>query len=334
MNSYYIKRTLRSVVTLWIVVTLTFGMIRLLPGGPLVQLRAQLIRQGVDPSEIDGIIESYQNLRPDQPLYVQYFDYLSSLLTGDLGESIRYGEPVAVLVGDALPWTVFVMVTATVIMYALGILWGAVMAYKEGSTFDTVSSALSILFSTVPFYVFAIFLVIIFGYQLEWFPTRGRTSVGAQNPYTLGFVIDVVRHAVLPIMSIIVTQVGLQALAMRGNSIQLLGEDYVRVARLRGLADGRIATRYVGRNAILPMYTGFLTLIGFNIGGSVILEEVFTYPGIGYYMFKALEGRDYPLMMAVFLVITSVLVVALFVADLTYSKIDPRVQTGDSSEAY
>lgn len=334
MNSYYIKRTLRSVLTLWIVVTLTFAMIRLLPGGPLVQLRAQLIRQGVDPGEISGIIESYQNIQPDQPLYVQYFDYVTSLLQGNLGESIRYGEPVATLVGDALPWTVFVMVTATVIMYGLGVLWGAVMAYNEGSPFDTVSSALSILFSTVPFYVLAIFLVIIFGFQLEWFPTRGRTSVGVQNPYSLGFAVDVVHHAVLPVISIIATQVGLQALAMRGNSIQLLGEDYVRVARLRGLADRRIATRYIGRNAILPMYTGFLTLIGFNIGGSVILEEVFTYPGIGYYMFKALEGRDYPLMMAVFLVITSVLVVALFVADLTYSTIDPRVQTGDSNEAY
>jgi peptide/nickel transport system permease protein len=334
MNSYYIKRTFRSVFTLWVVVTLTFGMIRLLPGGPLVRLRAQLTRQGVDPNEIDGIIESYQNLRPDEPLYVQYVDYVSSLLVGDLGQSFRYGEPVAALVGDALPWTVFVMVTATVLMYALGILWGAVMAYNEGSRFDSVSSALSILFSTVPFYVFAIFLIIIFGHQLELFPTRGRTSVGVQDPYTIEFAIDVVRHATLPILSIIVTQVGLQALAMRGNSIQLLGEDFVRVARLRGLTDNRIAARYVGRNAILPMYTGFLTLIGFNIGGSVILEEVFTYPGIGYYMFKALEGRDYPLMMAVFLVITSVLVVALFVADLTYSKIDPRVQTGDSSEAY
>lgn len=334
MNSFYLKRTARSVVTLWLVITLTFGMIRLLPGGPLVRLRAQLTRQGVDPGEIDGIIESYQNLRPDQPLWAQYYDYVSSLLLGDMGRSFRYGEPVAAIVGDALPWTVFVMVTATVLMYALGVLWGAIMAYKEGSAFDSVSSALSILGSTVPFYVFAIVLVIVFGYQLGWLPTRGRTSVGIADPYTIDFAVDVLRHAILPIMSIIVTQVGLQALAMRGNSIQLLGEDYVRVARLRGLSDRRIATRYVARNAILPMYTGFLTLIGFNIGGSVILEEVFTYPGIGYYMFKALEARDYPLIMGVFLVITSVLVIALFIADLTYSKIDPRVQSGDSSEAY
>ncbi len=321
-------------LTLWLVVTLTFGIIRLLPGGPLVQLRAQLIRQGVDPSEIEGIIETYQNLRPNEPIYVQYVDYVSSLLVGDMGQSFRYGKPVSAIVGDALPWTVFVMVTATLILFAIAIVWGAVMAYKEGSTLDTVSSAVSILFSTVPFYVFAIVLVVLLGYRAGLFPTANRTSPGAMDPYTIEFVVDALHHAILPITSVVVTQAGLQALAMRGNSIQVLGEDYVRVARLRGLSDSRISVRYVARNAILPMYTGFLTLIGFNLGGSVILEEVFTYPGIGYYMFAALEARDYPLMMGVFLIITTALVLAVFVADLTYGKIDPRVETGDSSEAY
>ncbi|WP_225334876.1 ABC transporter permease [Halomicrobium urmianum] len=334
MNSYYIERTGRAVLTLWLVVTLTFGIIRLLPGGPLVQLRAQLIRQGVDPSEIEGIIETYQNLRPNEPIYIQYIDYVSSLVVGDMGQSFRYSKPVSAIIGDALPWTVFVMVTATLILFAIAIVWGAVMAYKEGSTLDTVSSALSILFSTVPFYVFAIMLVVVFGYRLGLFPTSNRTSPGMLDPYSIKFVIDALHHAILPITSIVVTQAGLQALAMRGNSIQVLGEDYVRVARLRGLSDSRISVRYVARNAILPMYTGFLTLIGFNLGGSVILEEVFTYPGIGYYMFAALEARDYPLMMGVFLIITTALVVAVFIADLTYGKIDPRVETGDSSEAY
>ncbi|WP_226010482.1 ABC transporter permease [Halomicrobium salinisoli] len=334
MNSYYIERIGRAVLTLWLVVTLTFGIIRLLPGGPLVQLRAQLIRQGVDPSEIEGIIETYQNLRPNEPIYVQYVDYVSSLLVGDMGQSFRYGKPVSAIVGDALPWTVFVMVTATLILFAIAIVWGAVMAYKEGSTLDTVSSAVSILFSTVPFYVFAIVLVVLLGYRAGLFPTANRTSPGAMDPYTIEFVVDALHHAILPITSVVVTQAGLQALAMRGNSIQVLGEDYVRVARLRGLSDSRISVRYVARNAILPMYTGFLTLIGFNLGGSVILEEVFTYPGIGYYMFAALEARDYPLMMGVFLIITTALVLAVFVADLTYGKIDPRVETGDSSEAY
>jgi peptide/nickel transport system permease protein len=121
---------------------------------------------------------------------------------------------------------------------------------------------------------------------------------------------------------------------MRGNSIRVLGEDYVRVARLRGLSDRRISTRYVARNAILPMYTGFLMLIGYNLGGSIILEQVFSYRGMGWYMFDALENADYSLMMGTFMVYAVALVLAVFIADLTYSKVDPRVKTGDSSEAY
>lgn len=346
MQHYYLKRTARAALTLWLVVTLTFGIIRLLPGGPLTQLRADLIRQGYPPQRIEAIIETYQNLRPDEPLYVQYYDYVTSLMVGDLGQSFTYPRSVANIVGEALPWTVFVMVTATIVIFAIAVVWGALMAYYEGTRFDVASSAASILVSSVPFYVLAIGLVVVLGYGLELFPVRYRTAPGIPMPvvewtplprwsgFTPQFYLSAFHHAALPIISVVATGAGLQALAMRGNSIQVLGQDYVRVARLRGLSDRRIAVRYVARNAILPMYTGFLTLIGFNLGGSVILEEIFTYPGLGYYMFQALENRDYPLMMGIFLVITTALVLAVFVADLTYGQIDPRVKSGESSEAY
>jgi peptide/nickel transport system permease protein len=334
MNRYYIQRTVRAILTVWLVVTLTFGMIRLLPGGPLTQLKGKLIRQGIPPSEVQGIIETYQNIRPNQPIYVQYFDYITSLMTGDLGESFKYTESVASIVGKALPWTLFVMVTSVTLIFAIAIVWGAIMAYNDGSTFDTLSSSVSILLSSVPFYVLAIALVVVFGYMLDWFPVRYKTSPGVDPGLTLTFVLDALHHAALPIASMVLTGAGLQVLAMRGNSIQVLGADYVRVARLRGLSDQRISTRYVARNAILPMWTGFLTLVGFYLGGSIILEEVFTYPGIGYYMFQALEARDYSLMMGIFLVITVALVLSVYIADLTYGMIDPRVQSGDSSEAY
>lgn len=334
MNKYYLQRTARAVLTVWLVITLTFGMIRLLPGGPLTQLRAKLVRQGYSGSQIRSLIETYQNMRPDQPLYVQYFDYVLSIIEGDLGKSITYSQSVTSIIADALPWTIFVMVTATVLVFAIAIVWGALMAYWEGSTFDMVSSSVSILFSSLPFYVLAIALIVVFGYTLDLFPVRYRTSPSVEPSLTFTFVLNALHHAILPIASVVISGAGLQALAMRGNSIQVLGADYVRVARLRGLSDWRISVRYVARNAILPMYTGFLTLIGFYLGGSVILEEVFTYPGIGYYMFKALENRDYPLMMGIFLVITTALVLSVYIADMTYGKIDPRVQSGDTSEAY
>ncbi|QLG48095.1 ABC transporter permease [Natrinema halophilum] len=332
MNSYYIKRTGRAVFTLWVTATITFGLIRAIPGGPLEMLRARLVRQGVDPARIDAIIQSRQ--QESQPIYVEYYEYVSSLLSGNLGQSFFYRQPVSDIITDALPWTVFVMVTATIILFVIAVVWGALMAYNEGSRFDTVSSSLSILLSSIPFYVLGMLFVVVFSYKLGVFPARYRTSPGVSPGLSLAFVSDALYHAALPIASIVITQAGLQTLAMRGNSIQVLGEDYVRVARLRGLSDRRIAVRYVGQNAILPMYTGFLTLIGFNLGGSVILEEVFTYTGIGYYMFEALINRDYPLMMGIFLVITTALVLSVYIADLTYGLVDPRVKSGDSSEAY
>jgi peptide/nickel transport system permease protein len=334
MSNYYLQRTVRAVLTVWVVVTLTFGMIRLLPGGPLTQLKAKLIKQGYPPSRVEALVQTYQNIRPDQPLYVQYYDYITSLMMGDLGKSFKYPRSVASIVGEALPWTIFIMVSATILIFAIAIVWGAIMAYKDGSRFDMVSSSISILFSSVPFYVLAIALVVVFGYKLQWFPVRYATSPMVEPSLTLTFVIDALHHAILPIASMVLTGAGLQVLAMRGNSIQVLGADYVRVARLRGLSDQRISVRYVARNAILPMYTGFLTLIGFYLGGSVILEQVFSYPGIGYYMFKALEARDYSLMMGIFLVITTALVLSVYIADLTYGMIDPRIKSGDTSEAY
>lgn len=334
MNSYYLKRTGRAVLTIWAVATLTFGMIRLLPGGPLIQIRAKLLRQGVPSDQVNDLISVYQNVHPNQPIYVQYADYLWNFLQGDLGRSMKYDRPVADIIAEALPWTIFVMVTATILMFAIGIVVGALQAYKEGTRFDSAASVASILLSSLPFYILGIVLVYVLGYQLKIFPTGGQIGSNVEPGLSLTFFVSAVKHAILPIASIVITQAGVQALTMRGNSIQVLGEDYVRVARLRGLSDNRISLRYVARNAILPMYTSFLTLIGFNLGGSVILERVFEYPGVGWYMFNALQARDYPLMMGIFLVITIALVLAVYIADLTYGLIDPRISSGDSSEAY
>ncbi|RYJ19500.1 ABC transporter permease [Halogeometricum borinquense] len=334
MNSYYLKRTGRAILTVWLVITLTFGMIRLLPGGPLTRIRAKLLRQGIPSDQVNELVSVYQNVQLDQPVYIQYFDYLMSFLQGDLGKSMTYDRTVTSIIAEAFPWTIFVMVTATILMFAVGVVIGALQAYKEGSRFDSAMSVTSIILSSLPFYILGIVLVYILGYQLNVFPTGGQVASGVDPELSLTFFVSALKHAMLPIISIVITQAGVQALTMRGNSIQILGEDYVRVARLRGLSDNRISLRYVARNAILPMYTSFLTLIGFNLGGSVILERVFKYPGVGWYMFNALQARDYPLMMGIFLIITTALVFAVYIADLTYGIIDPRVSAGDSSETY
>jgi peptide/nickel transport system permease protein len=248
----------------------------------------------------------------------------------DLGQSISLNQPVMEVLARALPWTVFLVVTSTVLMFVIGVLIGAVQAYWEGSRFDQLFSGTSIFLMSVPYYIFAVIFLFFLAFQWRLFPTGNAFARGVEAGLTPAYLGTVLHHAALPIISFTIGGIGSTALNMRGNAIQTLGEEYVEVARLRGLSDSRISTRYVAKNAILPMYTGLLLLIGFRLGGTVVLEEIFSYPGLGYYLIAAVNANDYPLMMGCFLVITVTLVVAVYVADLTYGLIDPRISAGDS----
>ena len=342
MRRYYLERTLQAVITVFAVMTLAFFMIRLLPGGPADALRAQLTQSnpGMSQVEITRAVQSQLNLAPDAPTYIQYIDYLGSLLQGNLGESTSQSASVASVIAGAAPWTIFVMGSALLIAFVVGISMGATMAYREGSRFDGSSTVVSILMNSIPNYIYGILLLWLLGYVFKVFPTGGRFSAGVEPTLnvlapaeTLQFVGNALWHAAMPILSVALVTWGGWALGMRGNSIQVLGEDYLRVAQLRGLPSRRIALRYVGRNAVLPMYTSMLITLGFLLGGSVIIEQVFSYPGMGYYMIEGLNSRDYPLMMGVFLVITITVAVAVYLADLTYGLIDPRASaTGGGAD--
>jgi len=326
---YYLRRTARIPLTILAVATLTFGLIRLLPGGPFTQLRIQLLRQGMSVEQVNARIAALQNIRPDAPLYIQYWDYMSGLVRLDLGTSISLNQPVMDVIARALPWTVLLVVTSTVLMFVIGVLIGAMQAYWEGSRFDKFASSGSILLMSIPYYIFAVIFLFVLGFQMRIFPTGNAVARGVEAGLTSEYLISVFQHAALPIISFTLGGIGSTALSMRGNGIQVLGEEYVEVARLRGLPDSRIATRYVAKNAILPMYTGLLLLIGFRLGGTVVLEQIFSYPGLGFYLISALNANDYPLMMGTFLVITVTLVVAVYIADLTYGLIDPRISAGE-----
>ncbi|UTF52232.1 ABC transporter permease [Natronosalvus rutilus] len=341
MVRYYIKRTVQLLVTIVTVVSLSFFLIRFLPGGPADALRAELLQNnpGMSQAQINRRVEARLNIAPDDPLLVQYTDYLINLSQGDMGTSTTQGAPVTEILASAIPWTIFVMATAVGVAFVIGISAGALMAYKEGSRFDSTATVAAIVTNSVPDYIYGILLLWILGFQLGLFPLGGRYS-GAVEPtinlltpmQTVGFLGDALRHAALLITSVVIFVWGGWALGMRGNSIQILGEDYLRVARLRGLSERRIALRYVGRNAVLPMYTAMLITVGFLFGGSVILEQIFSYPGVGYYMIEGLHRRDYPLMMGVFIVITITVAIGVYIADLTYGWIDPRASADGGSD--
>lgn len=338
---WYVQRTLQALFTVYLVVTLTFVMIRLMPGGPMDYMKAQLLQTtsgAVSQAEMQRInaqVETYVNIQPDQPIWIQYVDYMGSLLHGDLGQSVWFGEPVSQIIANALPWTLFLMSTSLLLSFTLGIALGAALAYLEGTNWDLGLTTFAMTINSIPYYVVAILLVYVTGFQLEWFPTSGRLPSGVEPGLTLAFFGGLIHHAVLPVFSLVVTGVGGRAMGMRGNSIRVMGEDYVHVAQLRGLNPSWITLSYVARNAILPMYTNLLIAIGFLFGGSIILEEIFSYFGVGYYLIRAISARDYPLMMGCFLVITIAVVIGIYVADLTYGKLDPRVeQGGRSNESY
>lgn len=319
------------------VIVLTFFLIRLMPGGPIDYLRAELMKSRsseISMQQLNSYAADYLNLHPDKPIWEQLLLYLGNVAQGDFGESLQQSGSVAEIIVKAAPWTLFVLSVAIILTFGLGIVLGALMAYREGSWFDTGWTGVSMFLNSVPYFVAALLFLYVVAIQLAWFPQGGNVTPGLESGFNVAYIHSVFYHATLPIASLVITGFGGIALGMRGNAIKEIGEEYIRVAHLRGVPGRRIAVRYVGRNAVLPLYTQFLISIGFMFGGSIVLEEIFAYPGLGYYLLGAINGRDYPLMMGIFIVITVAVVSAVLFADLTYGKIDPRVAGEGSGESY
>jgi len=327
-----LRRVGQTVFTAWAVITLSFVIVRMMPGNPMGAMIQQLEQRGMDPVRARQLVELRLSVDPTKPIPAAYVEYMVNMAQGNLGRSVYYQESVVDVIAQALPWTLFVLSWATFISFFIGISVGALMAYWEGGKLDVGLTSWAILMGSIPFYVLAIMLLIFMAYRWGWFPTGGRRATGVPPGLTWPYISGVIHHAALPILSMIVAS-GVASLGMRGNAIRVLGEDYLRVARLRGLSDVTISTQYVARNAILPMYTTLLIGIGEMFGGSIVLEQVFQYRGIGWYMLSATYQRDYPLMMGGFVVITLAVVIALLLADLTYGYLDPRAR-GQEHETY
>lgn len=338
---YYWKRIGHAFVTLISVTTITFVLFRMMPGNPAQAMRAQFEQQlggsgqAADPEVIDQMVQVHTGFDPNKPMYLQYFEYVRDvILYQDFGQSIQYGEPVFDILFTAMPWSVFVSVYGLALGYTTNILLGAAMAYKEGSRFDNTMTVVATFLNSVPYYVGAILFLAFFAYELGWFPGGGRYDTSIDPGLHAEFMWSIVHHGTLPIMSSFIVGFGGGALAMRGNSVRILGEDYLRVARLRGISSTRIATRYVARNAVLPLYTQMMIGIAAVFSSSVVLEYIFTYPGVGWYTFDAINMRDYPLLMGSFLFFTIITLIGILVAEFTYGIVDPRAGSGGHSESY
>lgn len=329
-RNYYLRRLVKAVFTIFLVTTLTFFLIRLMPGNPLdIYINSQLA-QGVPYQEAVEMANSIYQIDLGKPVVLQYTEYLGRLARGDFGKSIiSANTPVSAMILRFLPWTLFVVMISLIISFSGGLLLGVLSAYRRNSWFDHALSTFSAVVSAVPNYVVGLLILVYFGVRWKFFDVaavRGSLSPGVEPGWSLAFLIDALYHAALPITTYVLTTIGQWILSMKASTISTLGEDYVTVARARGLSDGRITLAYVGRNAVLPLFTQLALAIGFVVGGSVLIELVFTYQGIGLKLSSALTSRDYPVIQAIFIIITAAVIGAQLLADLLYSWLDPRIR--------
>ncbi|HET8568436.1 MAG TPA: ABC transporter permease [Candidatus Limnocylindria bacterium] len=320
----------KAVLTIWITTTLTFGLIRLMPGSPVDIKIEELTRDGaMTYEEARGMVGALIAIDLDAPVHEQYLSFLEHLARGDLGASfLSSGTSVSSIILAVLPWTILAVGVGTFLSFIVGVLIGLVAAYRRGGWFDNLFVTGSSIVSSIQPYLLAVMIIVVFGVQLRWLPVaqmRGATTPGIAPGFTLEFIGDVLYHASLPILMFFLVHIGHWVLSMKSATLGSLEEDYVAAARARGLSDARITTAYVGRNAILPLVQQLAIAAGFIVGGSILIETLLVYPGVGYRLDRAIAQRDYPVMQGILLVITASVVVANLVADLVYSKIDPRI---------
>lgn len=323
---YFLRRTGFFVATLWAAVTLNFLIPRLQPGDPAEAIVRKLVGRNasIDPAQLESV--RLMLGVSDKNLFEQYLDYLGAIVRGDFGVSFTYFPyRVTDIIVQAMPWTIALVGITTVISFVVGTLLGSWAAYRRGSRVDSVLTLGSTFLGTLPFFWIALMLIFVFCFTWQIFPESG--GYGSTAPgWNAEFVGEVIAHAALPMIALLITGPLGWILAMRNNMVQTLGEDYSRLAKAKGLGERSIALNYGARIAILPSVTGFALSLGGLLGGTILVESIFNYPGLGRLLFEAVGNSDFPLLQAIFLLTTVGVLVANLVADVLYGILDPRVR--------
>lgn len=330
--TYFARRIGFFVLTLWGAVTLNFLIPRLSPGDPA---QAILLRLAGRSGQIDA--DQLAAVRvmlgvPDSPLWRQYLDYLGNLASGDFGVSYTYFPySVTEVIGEAIPWTIALVGVTLVLSFVIGTLLGTWVAWRRGSTVDTVLTVGSSFIGTLPFFWIALLLIYVFAITLGWLPASGGYSGLMAPELTPAFLADAWPHFILPAAAIMITGPIGWLLGMRNNMVQSLGEDFARFGRAKGLPSRTLALHYGARVAILPNVTGFALALGGLIGGTVLVEQTFNYPGTGRLLLEAVANKDFPLMQTIFLFVAVGVLLANLVADLLYGILDPRARRKEAA---
>jgi peptide/nickel transport system permease protein len=313
-------------LTLWAAVTLNFFLPRMMPGNPAIAMMAKF--HGRLTGQSLTALENIFGVNTHTGLPVQYLHYLGDIATGNFGTSLYfYPSSVSRVVLDAIPWTLGLVGVTTILAFALGTGVGIVSAWRRGTWLDGLVPPVFVITSAIPYFWVGMMFILIFGIKLQWLPYTFAFDPTLTPGFNPAFIGNVLEHAILPALALLITTIGTWILTMRNNMVTTLAEDYVRMARAKGLPGRRIMLDYAARNAILPNLTGFAMSLGFVVGGAILIEYVFDYPGVGYMLLQAVENEDYPLMQALFLLITVAVLVAILLADIATAIFDPRTRS-------
>jgi peptide/nickel transport system permease protein len=323
---FVLRRAGFFLLTLWAAVTLNFFLPRMMPGNPAIAMMAKF--HGRLTGQALVALETIFGVNTHESLLAQYVHYLGDIFTGNFGTSLFfYPSPVSQVVRSAIFWTLGLVGVTTILAFLLGTGVGIVAAWRRGGLLDSIAPPVLVITSAIPYFWVGMIFIMIFGVKLNWLPWSGGADITATPGWNGAYIGNVLQHAILPGLALLITTIGTWVLTMRNNMVTTLAEDYVRMARAKGLPSHRIMLDYAARNAILPNLTGFAMSLGFVVGGAILIEYVFNYPGVGYMLLQAVQNEDYPLMQALFLLITVAVLVAILLADIATAIFDPRTRT-------
>ncbi len=324
---FLLRRIGFLLVALWAALTVNFFIPRLMPGNPAEAMMGKF-HGHVNPTALHALEVAF-GVKTHQSLISAYGEYVVNTLHGQLGISTSYfPQPVSTVIMKALPWSLGLVGVTTVIGFLIGTAVGALAAWRRGGVLDSVLPPTFVVISAFPYFWVGLLFVWLFALNLGWFPLLGGyTQTVTPDWGSWSFIVDVLDHAILPAFTILITSIGGWILTMRNNMITVVAEDYVKMARAKGLRPRRILWQYAGRNALLPNLTGFAMSLGFVISGAILVEFVFNYPGVGFMLLQAVENEDFPLMQALFLLITIAVLVAIFLSDVAAAVLDPRTRS-------
>lgn len=321
---FLLQRVAFYLFTAWAAITLNFLIPRMVPGDPVQSLISR--NQGRISTDAIASLRVLFGLDKNENLWEQYLAYWRQLLHGDLGLSFTFfPTPVSTVIGDSLPWTVGLVGITTIVSFLLGTALGVGAGWRRGSWIDALLPATTFL-SSIPYFWLGLVAIALFAGPGSFFPSSGGYEPGLVPAFDQYFIPSAIQHSILPAATILVSSMSGWLLSMRNMMVTVASEDYITVAHAKGLPERRVALSYAARNALLPNVSGFALSLGFIVGGTLLVEIVFSYPGLGFQLFQAVGYKDYPLMQGIFLIITISVLVANLIADVAYLLLDPRTR--------